>query len=285
MSSQPSSFVWSALFEPKLFGWLLDLAEKVRLDTRLNGKGNLLDHECKILSSLVVKHIMAKLQSFGFGFNISERFLPANAKVYYENRTDYLRTVDETKYRRLRSESGPEMFAISGIITDELRLHLNRALGLFEGQQNVEDVITREPTAAGYFITKIMSAWQGITPARKFFLIGGEEALLEYYGGKIPPKRLRFAIYHICIRGTLTSADADIYKNAPNAVPTDDQILPARKFVAAIKTTFERSLTPAPRIGLSPLVPGLQTKLSLSGRSPGSRVGGFKRASGAALQM
>jgi len=269
--------------EPKIFGWLLTIAPKLQADTRLNGHGVLLDHECRVLCSVLVNHIAAHLQSFGFGYGILERYPTSQLMAEFADRTDKLRKVDEAKLRRDRMAHGKELQSVANTIAASLRDKVAHVFRIFKGQSTVEDVLVRVPAASAYYVSRLIAAWSSLTPAQKFLLIGGERSLQDIHGGKIPPKTLIPVIFNLCLRGTMPYCDTSADGKTLEVKITPGQMRTARRFIASIRDPFDLMPPCIPNKPIPVVFPGLQHVVSNRGRSSGSRKGSFKANLGPAL--
>ncbi len=207
--------------EPKLFGWLLDQAE---LLVPKRNEETLLTWECNALCALFVGHIVSSLNALQFGFGISERFLTPTQKQAFARRTDRLRFLDEAKALESRREFGPELYMLTKFVCADLNSRVPCVFSVSLGALPVESAMLRNLNAGSRFVGKTDSHVGPITAVRKFLLLGGEDVLKRMHNGKIPPKRLCYAIYHVCIRGTLTSEHDNIYQYAPKTMPSKDQL-------------------------------------------------------------
>lgn len=257
--------------EPKILGWILILTPKLRDDTRLNGHGVLLDHECRVLGSLLVKHIVAHLQSFGFGYGLAERFPSYQETERLTARTDSLREYDEAKLRRDRLMQSRERMELVNAIVERLRNETDRALRVTE-DQSLENVMVRLPMAASYFIQRLWTAWNALSPAQKFVLLGGEAALKATLGERIGKAAAYTAVADICLRGTLKHRDSRAGVEKKDLTIDKDHLRRARLFAAKIPSSWDvwldtwsrkPSVTP---VSLPALIAGLQHKVSRRGR-------------------
>jgi hypothetical protein len=269
--------------EPKIFGWLLTIAPRLQADTRLNGHGVLLDQECRVLCSVLVNHIAAHLQSFGFGYGILERYPTSQLMAEFADRTDRLRKVDEAKLRRDRMAHGRELQSLANTIASSLRNEVARIFRIFQGQATVEDILVRAPAASAYYISRLIAAWSGLTPAQKFLLIDGERSLQTIHGGEIPPKTLIPAISNLCLRGTLAYCDTSADGRNLGVKITKSQLSTARRFAANIRDPLDLMPPCRPNKPIPVVFPGLQHVVSGRGRSSGSRKGSFKTNPGPEL--
>lgn len=268
-SAQPQG-TWSAA-EPKVFGWLINLTQKLINESKLSSLGQLTECEAHVLAALFICHIEQRLQSFTYGFGILERYLtPKQAQALHREQE----SVRERLRRRLlqqRREFGPHHHALVQNLAADLRQHRQRILRLFSCPLSPEQILARELPAGVFLLKQIHGAWSKLPPAYMFLLLGGEDALTRVYGGRIPSKGLGYAIYHVCVRGTLTSADDNVYQNGGGKVPNRERIRTARRFCEVIPTISRIYGAWGPRFASSPkspLAPPLRPVAAIS-KSPG----------------
>lgn len=259
--------------EPRIFGWLLTMEPRLRSDSSRNCHGKLLADECQVLCSAFLDHVIAKLKSYRYGFSVSESCLTemqvdelkhAPIRAYSE--------ADIKKAVEMRALGGAEMARISDSLVETLTADQKRFFPRHPGQFKFKDVFVRAPDAACYFWDRLIRQWQSMSPTKKFFLLGGHTVLTRMFAGKIPDKLIYYAIFHLCIRGTATSDQIDIFSGVGCAIPNEHQTKAARSFVRTIPSVLSIRPAGAKSEYLTPLVGGLQEQISGRGRSAGSRA-------------
>jgi hypothetical protein len=260
--------------KPKIFAWCYQT--RVELFAEIGNESwiTLTEREAEVLESCVVDYVIKMLYSARAGrlfsrheFTPAERRSLAKAEEIYPQKADIRRAailtqkeVAERQFQLLNSEIG-----------NVLQYHQDTYLRWIAAPFSIADIITREPYGALPLLDGLFQRWLRLTPAEKFFLIGGPAVLtwLNSPGIReslVKPKRtlpkkitLRDAIFDVTIRGSLRAI--------PDILVTKGQIKTARKNCATIpERDLRERLFDRPRGVLSVYRSGLATKVSLRGR-------------------
>ncbi|MGA2691415.1 MAG: hypothetical protein ABSF76_03530 [Opitutaceae bacterium] len=247
--------------EPKIFGWAYEKKTKLLKEINKESRSPLMEAEADLIVAILFDHVIGNLEQMGFGRQIYEARLEAQDLRDYQERKEAKRPLSE---KQRKKEEADLLHRLTNRIVAALRQWRSFFSITPFHELTLNAAFAREIYAANALLTGVVQQWRILTPAQKFLLVGGEEALDSFPIGTFPPKFFQLAIREIGIRGTVSERSADI-------VIDSEQIARARRLCATIPPGpfIERFGTKKNNVPV--LVQGLTPKLSMRGRAKSNR--------------
>ena len=278
VSGQDTEAAPHALLEPKLFGWCYQVRDEILRELRKNDWMNLTELEADRLSVNLVDHIISHLRALRVGWGIWEAWKPGPIVSEIAQRLESGMQLTETQANIVGAR---DLIALVEAIAEGLEVQQGRLARLNSPELTFERVFTRDIHSSSFFIDRLAYRWRTLGPARQFMLLGGEEALNRIFGGKVPPKFEKKAIFAISLRGSFTSRlpNPDVLPEFPALSITDDQVQKGREFALVIPAhpalqDPTNYLFPGKDRAVRILLRGLHPKPSMRGKIKGTNAGG-----------